>query len=171
MKFSELLKKRRSIRKFKNRPVETELLMEIAEGARRAPSAGNLQAYKIAIVRDRETIRQLGAAALHQECVTLAPTVMCFCADLARSARRYGARGRNLYAVQDATIACAYAQLKATELGLGTVWVGAFYEREVTKILELPEDLRPVALLSVGYPAEAPPPIPRRPLEELIYLR
>jgi nitroreductase len=82
--------------------------------------------------------------------------VLVFCAAPDRAAK-YGERGRTLYALQDATIAVVHAQLTATALGLATCWVGAFDEAAVVQSLQLPSGLRPVVLLPVGYPAEAPP--------------
>jgi nitroreductase len=89
-------------------------------------------------------------------------------ADPPASARTYGERGATLYSVQDATIACHHAHLAAASLGLGSVWVGAFSPAQVAKALALPKDLVPVALLPVGYPAEAPAATPRKPLGELL---
>jgi nitroreductase len=71
--------------------------------------------------------------------------------------------------VQDATVAAAYAQLAATALGLATCWVGAFDEEAVARAAELPASQRPVAILSLGYAAEDPPPTPRRPLTDLVH--
>jgi nitroreductase len=88
-------------------------------------------------------------------------------ADQQRAAAKYHARGVGLYSVQDATIACAYAQLAAAQLGLGSVWVGAFDDDAVKRVLKTQADWRPVALLPIGYLAETPAPTSRRPLDEL----
>ncbi|MFN7181896.1 MAG: nitroreductase family protein, partial [Planctomycetota bacterium] len=77
-------------------------------------------------------------------------------------------RGKKLYAIQDATIACAYAQLAITALGLGSVWVGAFDEKKVKQILNLPKELKPIAILPIGYPNEQPKITSRRKLEDII---
>jgi nitroreductase len=82
---------------------------------------------------------------------------------------RFGERGRGLYSVQDATIACAYAQLAATALGLGSVWVGAFDPDEVRKIVGLPEAQQPVAILPIGYPEGDLEIRGRRTLEDLVH--
>jgi nitroreductase len=132
-----------------------------------APSAGNLQAYQVWLVRDRAVKGELVRAALEQEFIAQAPVVLVFCAAPARAAK-YGTRGETLYALQDATIAAAYAQLAAAALGLGTCWVGAFNEELVAKAVPLPPDQRAVALLPIGYPAENTRRTSRRPLEELV---
>jgi len=167
MDFFELIAARRSIRAYQNRPVEEEKIAQILNAANRAPSAGNLQAYVILVVRSSDTRQALARAALNQDFLGQAPVVLAFFAHQRMSAAKYKQRGVELYALQDATIACGYAQLAATELGLGTVWVGAFDDDAVKHVLKAQADWRPVALLPIGYPAESPQPTPRRALEEL----
>jgi nitroreductase len=94
--------------------------------------------------------------------------VLVFFANPARSAAKYGRRGDVLYCVQDATVACAYAQLAAEDLGLASVWVGAFDNAAVSEAVGAPAGLRPVALLPIGYAAESPPPTPRRRLSDIL---
>ncbi len=116
------------------------------------------------------TVRQrLSRAAGNQPCVAEAPVVLVFCADPTRSAGAWGAKGAQLLCVQDATIACAYAQLAATALGLGSVWLGAAIEPEaIRETLGLTADLWPIILLPIGHPAEQPAKPARRRLQELI---
>jgi nitroreductase len=168
MDFAELVDERHSVRAFEEREVEATKLEGILHAARRAPSAGNLQAYKVAVVRAPLLRRRLAHAALDQDFLAQAPVVLVFLADSLASAVKYGRRGQTLYAVQDATVACAYAQLAAREAGLGSCWVGAFQEDEVRASLGVGQDLRPVALLPVGYPAEVPEITSRRPLSEML---
>jgi nitroreductase len=164
----DCIRQRRSIRVYQDRPVSEEALRQILEAVNAAPSAGNLQAYQVLVVRDATQRRALAQASGGQEFVAEAPVVLVFCTDAARSARRYGQRGERLYSLQDATIACAYAQLAAVALGLGTVWVGAFRDEAVIRALNLPRGLHPVAVLPIGYPAESPAPTPRRALNDLV---
>lgn len=168
MEFAELIEERHSIRAFAEREVKQATLEEILLAARRAPSAGNLQAYKVAVAREPSLRRRLARAALDQEFVAQAPVVLVFLADPQASADKYGKRGQSLYAVQDATIACAYAQLAACSAGLGACWVGAFHEDEARKALGVGQNLRPVALLPIGYASEVPKITPRRPLSEMV---
>ena len=167
--FFETLWARRSVRSFTSRRIEPDTLRTILESANRAPSAGNIQAYQVYAVSSRFRIKELVHAALEQDFIAQAPLVLVFCANPEASAKRYGQRGRNLYALQDATIACAYAQLAVAALGLGSVWVGSFDENAVRQILEVPQHLVPMALLPIGYPAEEPEVSRRRGLEELVY--
>lgn len=167
--FFKLVKSRRSVRAYKAQAVEEEKILRILEVVMSAPSAGNLQAYKAILVRDEPKKRALVQAALGQDFIAQAPVVLAFFAFPERSAVKYKKRGAELYSVQDATIACAYAQLAAVALGLGTVWVGAFDDEAVAQVLEADPEWRPVALLPVGYPAESPTATPRRLLSEVVH--
>jgi nitroreductase len=169
MEVFEAIKARRSVRAYRDEPVEKEKLDRILEGLNQAPSAGNLQAYEVYRVVHPDLRRKLSKAAQDQQFVCQAPVVLVFCAHAARSAGKYGARGRQLYCVQDATIACTYAMLAATALGLSSVWVGAFDETNVARVLGLPADHRPVAILPIGYAAEQPRTRGRRSLADLVH--
>ena len=169
MEFFDAVKSRHSIRAFAATPIDGDKLQAILEAANRAPSAGNLQAYEIYLVtQDRDRLA-LARAALEQWFVARAPVVLVFCAHPGRSARRYGQRGVRLYAIQDATIACAFAMLAATALGLATVWVGAFDDDSVRRAIRAPADTVPVALLPVGYAGEVPETTSRRRLSNLVH--
>lgn len=169
MEFFEVVRTRRSIRVFDGRPVEEEKIRAILEAANAAPSAGNLQAYEIYLVQDPIARGRLAGTLPRMEFFSVVPLVLVFCANPARSEVRYAERGKKLYALQDATIACTHAMLAATALGLASVWVGAFREREVSAALNLPEALTPVALLPVGYPLETVEARTRRPLNEIVH--
>ena len=132
-----------------------------------APTAGNLQAYEVMVVKDPEARQKLARAALGQGFVAAAPAVLAFVALPVTSGQRYGARGAQLYSIQDATIATTYAMLAATALGLATTWVGAFHEDEVREVLNAEANQVPVALLPLGYGAAEPHPSPRRPLDKI----
>jgi nitroreductase len=169
MDFFALVQKRRSVRAFVERRVEPEKLDAILEAANRAPSAGNLQAYEIYAVTRKATLRALADAALGQEFVAQAPVALVFCAHPGLSSRKYGRRGASLYAVQDATIACAHAHLAAAALGLASVWVGAFNDEAAREAIAVGQDLAPIAILPIGYPAEDPETSPRRPLAGIVH--
>lgn len=170
MEFFEVLKKRRSIREFEDREIEEEKLRQILEVARSAPSAGNLQAYQIFVVKDLATKKDLAKAALGQDFIFQAPVVLVFVTHPERSAK-YGQRGKNLYCLQDATIAATFAWLAAVDLGLTGVWVGAFEDSEVKKVLKIQKDWQPVAILPFGYPAESPSSTSRRALKDIVRYR
>ncbi len=169
MDFFEVLRSRHSVRAYLGRELEDEKLEKILWAASSAPSAGNLQAYEIVVVRDAGRRRALAEAALSQEFIAQAPVVLVFLINPDRTKWRYGLRGVHLYCIQDATIAASYAQLAATALGLGSVWVGAFDSSRVSEIVGARGELTPVAILAVGYPGEEPEPTPRRPLRDLVH--
>jgi nitroreductase len=169
MQFPELIKARKSVRTFSKKEVEEEKLSAILEAANSAPSAGNLQAYEIYAVTSQEIKSRLAKAAFGQSSISEAGFVLVFSANEKRSASKYDARGKELYSVQDATIACAYAQLAAADQGLGCVWVGAFDEKEAAKAVGAGKDEKIVAILPIGYPGEKPKATPRRRLNDLVH--
>ena len=169
MDFFEVVKTRQSIRAFQDKAIEQEQVQQILETINRAPSAGNLQGYEVYLVTDRDARQALARSTNGQDFITQAPLALVFCAHPGRSAKKYGQRGTTLYCVQDATIACAYAQLAVTTLGLASVWVGAFNEDAVRAAIGVGHDLRPVAFLPIGYAAETPEHRSRRALVELVH--
>jgi len=169
MEFFDVIQKRHSIRSFTDQPVEDEKLQKILETANLAPSAGNLQAYEIYVVTDAKKRDGLSCAALAQEYIAKAPVALVFFTHPELTEGRYTERGSRLYTVQDATIACTFAMLAATDLGLGSVWVGTFDEKVVRLIIGAPDSQVPVVILPIGYPSEFPDQHPRRPLEQLAH--
>jgi nitroreductase len=161
MNFFDVVKTRYSIRQFLDKDVPDILIEKVLELSKLAPSAGNLQAYKVVIVKDEETKKRLHPIG--------APVFLIICALPEVSAARYGDRGRNLYSIQDATIFASYIQLAAVDLGLATVWIGAFRENGVREILKLGTDLRPLAMILLGYPAVKKFGRRRRKLTEIIF--
>ncbi|MCK9529643.1 MAG: nitroreductase family protein [Gammaproteobacteria bacterium] len=170
--FFETVRHRHSVRRYlTDREVEPQQLHAILEMACAAPSAGDLQSYRIVVVQDGAMRDALAQAADNQTFISEAPICLVFCADTERAEVRFGERGRSLYAVQDATIAAAYAQLAVVAANLGSTWVGYFDEAEIARLLNLPAGMAPIALLSIGYPAELPELSPRRPLGDVVDYR
>ncbi len=170
--FFETVRHRHSVRRYHaDMAVEEEKLHAILEMACAAPTAGDLQSYHIVVVRDQEARDRLCQAAQNQEFICQAPLSLVFCADTQRAEQEYGARGRDLYALQDATIAAAYAQLAIVAAGMGTAWVGYFDDRRVCEVLDLAAEIRPIAIICAGYPAELPEPSPRRSLATIVSYR
>jgi len=166
----DLILARRSVREFLPRPVAPEQLEAVLRAAQAAPSAGNLQSYAIVVVSSESSRHALARAALDQDCVARASHVLVFLQDPQRASRRYGRRGRELYSLQDATIACGYAHLAAAALGLGSCWIGAFYPDQVRAMVAAPEELIPVAMLALGHPASRPEDPGRRALSEILHV-
>jgi nitroreductase len=116
-----------------------------------------------------QTKRNLSSAAYRQKDLEEASVVIVVCADEKRAEQNYGARGKTLYCLQDTAAAVQNILLTAYSLGLGSCWVGAFKEEEARKAINAPKEMRPVALIPVGYPDETPPPRNRRPVSEIMY--
>ncbi len=169
MDLFEALKERYSVRAYQDRPVPEEALRTVLQAANDAPSAGNLQPFEIIVVRDAATRRALAKTSYEQWFVAQVPVVLVFFTNPERNREKFGQLGADFFAVQDATIACAYSLLAATALGLGTCWIGAFHDQEVRDLAGAPEAWRPVAILPVGYPADSPKPRERRLLSDLVH--
>ncbi len=167
MEFFEVIKKRRCIRKFEDKDVSDEQINILLDSARWAPSAGNLQSWFFVVVKNIETKKKLARASIFQTFISKAPVVIVSCADIRRSSLIYGRKGKELYAIQDVTIASQNIFLSATALGLGACWVGAFSESKVQEILSLKKHLRPITIMPIGYPAQNPKPRSRRPIEKI----
>jgi len=165
----EAIKGKRSIRAFTNRDVPAEIVEELIDSARWAPSAGNIQPWEFIIVRKPRIRRRLAEAALSQTFIEEAPVVIVVCADEERSSQGYGLRGETLYCIQDTAAAIQNIHLTAYSLGLGTCWVGAFREEETREILKIPRGIKPVAMIPLGYPAEVPRARSRKPISQMVH--
>ncbi|MCX6672678.1 MAG: nitroreductase family protein [Methanothrix sp.] len=163
MDLMQAIRARRSIRNFQDRSVEEVKLLAVLEAGRIAPSARNMQDWKFIVVRDAATRQKLAGAARDQQFVGQAPVVIAACgtSDLVMTC------GQPAYAI-DVAVALDHMTLAAAALGLGTCWIGAFYEDKVKEILGVPQEIRVVALLPMGYPAEEPCPRPRKSLDEVL---
>lgn len=172
MSDQSLFRKRFSCRRFTAASVEEDKLAFIIEAGRWAPSAGNLQPWRFVIVRDLAARKALAGAAFRQGFLASeAPVVIVVCAVPAESARVYGERGATLYCIQDTAAAAQSMLLAATEVGLGSCWVGSFDEGAVASALGLAEGIRPVAMIAIGHPAEAAPERTRRAARETVLFR
>ena len=147
--FFGFLNSRVSVREYDDEAVTDEEIDYILRCAGTAPSAGNLEAWDVVVVREEETRLLLSEAAFSQEHIERAPVLLVVCSNYVRSMSRYGERGI-LYGLEDATIACTYMMLAAHARNLRSCWTGAFDDDEVRDILSLPQHIRPVSLLAVG---------------------
>jgi nitroreductase len=163
MNLMQAIRARRSIRNYQDKLVEEEKLLAVLEAGRLAPSAKNMQDWRFIVVRDLATRQRLAEAARDQQFVAQAPVVIAACgtSDLVMTC------GQPAYAI-DVAIALDHMTLAAASLDLGTCWIGAFYEDKVKEILGVPQEIRVVALLPLGYPAEQPGPRPRKSLDDVV---
>ena len=164
MDVMEAIRKRHSIRSYEDKEVEEEKLNLILEAGRLAPSASNRQEWRYIVVRDKQTRQKLVEAAAGQAFVGEAPVVLACCAQTDGHIMRCG---QPCYPI-DVAISIDHMTLKAVEEGLGTCWIGAFNEAKAKEILGVPDEIRIVELLTLGYPAQIPGEKARKELGELV---
>jgi len=150
---------RRSIRRYETKDIPEELLQQILEAGRQAPSAVNRQPIRFIIVKDHDLLKNLCDNAIIRF-VKTAPVAVVGCADV-----KSLLTGK--WAVVDATIAMQNMVIAAWTLGVGSCWIGACNEEKVKEMLKIPDKWKVVALLTLGYPAEQPIPRKKKPFEEL----
>ena len=164
-----MIPSRQSIRKFTSESIPDSIIDDIANIGRSAPSGGNRQPWRIVIVTKQDLKNKLVAAAHDQKFMAVAPVVYVICAVPEESAERYKERGRNLYTLQDTAALTLNILFGAHLHGYGACWIGSFNEKEVSKILNIPTDMRPVAIVPVGrIEGEIPPLRGRKSLSEII---
>ena len=197
MELIEVIKARRSIRKFRDDPVPDEIIAKLLEAGRLAPSGSNLQPWRFIIVKSEEAKKELEEVTPYRFAVR-APVLFVCCADLTVSGTRNkriteliesgaftdvvmddpnsGKYGRSLsesisvkgYLSLNVAIAIEHIDLRATDLGLGSCWIGRFDQEKTKKILGLGDDIFVVLLLPIGYPAQEPVQRPRLPAENIV---
>jgi len=165
MNVFDAIKQRYSVRSYKDRPISNDDLMKILEAARLAPSAKNLQEWRFVVVRDKNTKEKLSQAAKGQNFVAEAAIVIACCAE---TNNHIMTCGQLCYPI-DVAIAIDHMTLAATELRIGSCWIGAFYEDKVKEIPNVPDEIRVVELLCLGYIADTEPPAKNRlPLKAIV---
>lgn len=162
-----VMAKRRSTRKFSDKPVETIKIDKIIAAADTAPTAGNFQGFEIFYVKSPKKKKILVEACNKQPYVD-APLVFVFCKNPSRVKFDFSDDILKKFAIQDATLAAGYSQLAAQALGLSSIWIGMFDEQKVMDVIET--DLVPSSVLCIGYPKQTKFPKPRRNLKDLVHV-
>jgi nitroreductase len=166
MQVLQLMKRRCSVRKYEDRPVEEEKLRYVLEAARVAPSACNYQPWRFVVLQDKTQIARIAPDWVIE---SKAPMLIVACGNHRQAWRR---RDGKDHCDIDVAIAVDHMTLAAAEVGLGTCWICSFDAFRCASLLELPEQLEPVVLLPLGYPAESKDPdrhdIERKPLDEIV---
>jgi len=170
--FIDLVRKRRSIRKYRGDPVPREMIESCIEAARHAPSASNTQGWRFFIVegdlKDRLVKAGMGGIVVPNKFAFSAPVVVVLAMKLSVVTHRLGAGIKGIdYHLVDAGIAGEHFVLQAAELGLGTCWIGWFNKKAVRALLGIPSGWDIPALITLGFPAEEPKPKERRPASEV----
>ncbi|MBN2379367.1 nitroreductase family protein [candidate division WOR-3 bacterium] len=164
MQVPKIIRDRRSVRAYKKKDIQKDVLSRVLEAARLAPSANNRQPWKFIVVKDSARRKALAKAAKEQQFVAEAPVVI---AAIALEPDRIMTCGVSAAAV-DLSIATDHMQLSAVEQGLGSCWIGAFYQEDIKQILGVPSQYKVIALLTLGYPADQPGFKNRKPIEEIV---
>jgi len=159
MSLLDLILSRRSIRRYETKDISEEVLKQILEAGRQAPSAANRQPVRFVIVKDHDLLKVL-CDTLFTRFVKYAPVAIVGCADI-----KSLLTGK--WAVVDATIAMENMVIAAWSLGVGSCWIGACKEEKVKELLKIPDKWKVVALVTLGYPAEQPKPRKKKSFEEL----
>ena len=170
MDFETVVKRRRMCREFLDRGVPQEKIDRILDLASRYPSAGHTEPQEFIVVHNRRMKEDLAHAALDQMFVAQAPLVIVVVSDVRRSARRYGERGVRFFSIIDGAFVAMLILLAVVEEGLGACFVGSFYDEEVQEVLSLPQEVRPIGIIPVGYCAEGPRKFRRRSREQIVHL-
>ncbi len=169
METIECIKTRRSVRTYTKERIPEHITGEILEAAVQAPSAGNTQEWQFIVVSRPEIKKQIAEAAFGQHFIEKASLVIVVCADIEKIEKAYGERGVSLYVYQDTAAATQNLMLAAWERGIGSCWVGAFNEARIKGILVIPERVRPVAIIPMGYPLEKQSSPKKRPVKEVVH--
>ena len=149
----EAIKTRRSVRSYSSRPIPTEVMERMRCSLRYAPSACNYQPWRFVLVTDAELRRQVAEAASGQLWMADAPVTVVGCGFAEHAYKGMGGYGNSVEI--DVAIALDHLSLAAVAEGLGTCWIGAFNEKEVKRLLDVPKDVKVVAMMPLGYPASA----------------
>ena len=170
MNVKETINLRKSIRKYKDRQISVEIVNELLDAARKAPSAKNVQSHRYFIVNDKEIKNKLiKHGTFKQSYVNDAPLIIVCCADPSQYPKSVDVDETPIhYAYIDLSIAASFLVLRATELGLGTVFVAWIYRNKIKEVLNIPKNYIIPFVIPVGYPAEDPIPKPRKDLKEII---
>jgi nitroreductase len=172
----ESIKHRRSVRKFQEKPIEEEKLLEILEAARLAPSGNNKQPWVFIVIKNEENRKKVAQVTGEQLWIASAPVVIVAVADLSARSDRF--EGQYLdeespqfdlkRSIRDTAIAVEHILLEADNQGLGTCWCGAFRQKTIRPVLNIPDDKFVLAVIPLGYADEAPKARPRKDLETIL---
>ena len=170
MELSEVIKKRRSIKKYQNIPIEWNRIGAILDSGRLAPSAGNLQPWKFIVVTSQDNKKKISEACYQQYWMQTAPVHIIIFAEINKMNRFYGLRGERLYSIQSCALAAQNIMLETINQGLSCCFVSAFDEEMISKNFGIPSFGRPQAIITIGYAAEEVPQPPKYTLNDVVFL-
>ena len=165
----ETINERRSIRAYTEEEVSEKDVDQLIEASRWIPSAGNTQQLESVVLTDLETKWKLSGAGLNQTFIKKSPVISVIFADVHRSDRSYGNRGKKLYSKQDTAATTQNILLTTHELGLTTCWIEVFNDKRVVKTVKAPRSIKHVAIYPIGHSAERHTTPPKRPVKEIVH--
>ena len=167
MNLTQLIKKRRSIHHYLDKDVHYKEILKIIEAGSWAPSSGNIQNWDFTVIKNQETREKITRACSNQLWMLEAPVFIVICSDLTKIKTMFK-KNADKFSLENCAAAIQNMLLKATELKLGTCWVGAFNPLIIRKILNIPDNINISAIITLGYPNEKPLS-KRHPIDELTY--
>lgn len=167
MNIYDAIVERKKTIKFKKGSVDDKLIGVILYMATHAHSAGEIQEWNFIVVKNEEKKKKIYQAALEHPSLKDSPVIIVVCADLEKASLRFGEKGK-FYAIQDTAAAAMLMLITANALGLGSAWISSFDEERVKDILNIPPNLKPVALIAIGY-AESEEKRERIPFDNLTW--
>ncbi len=176
MDVKQAISQRRSVRKFKDIPVEEEKVLDLLEAARLAPTGSNTQSGRFIVVREKEMREEVAQTSHKQKWMTQSPLFIVCVADIrARipegelSVDELSSPHEVKQCIRDVAIQAEHIVLRAEELGLSSCWIGWYTQEEIRKVLGIPNDKYVVAILVVGYGDENPAARPRKSIDEIVH--
>src|SRR3989344_4399094 len=169
MNVFECIRTRRSIRKYNDKDVPWDNIVEIMQAGKYAPFAGNIFNCKFIVVKNEDKRRAIAEASVQQYWMADAPVHIVVVGEPEKAERYYGIRGARLYTIQGCAAAIQNMLLTAHSLGLGTCWVGAFDEEEIRRLCNLPEHVNVQGIVTIGYADETPQAPPKHRIEHVMF--
>ena len=166
----DLIKSRRTVKEFDLKPVSWENVARIIDAARFAPSSGNIQNWKFVVVMDGPAKTDIAGVCYDQYEISSAAALIVVCNEVEKAQRYYGLRGERLFSIQNCAAAIQNMLLEAHSLGLASCWIGAFDEDELRDLVGIPAEVRPQAIIAIGYSNKIPKAPPKYSLEMVTYL-
>jgi nitroreductase len=173
----EQIKNRRSIRRYLEKPVDDDIIIQLLESARLAPSGDNTQPWHFIIVKSEEIRKKLVEVSNNQKWMLSAPVFIVCVADIRSRIpdnveiwlNEESPQLELKQIIRDTSIAIEHIVVEANNLGLGTCWVAWFTQEEIRPIVNIPSDKYVVSILTLGYASESPKERPRKKIEEVIH--
>jgi len=154
METRDAMRSCRSVNSYLDKKVNNDVVAEILDIAKNAPSSGNLQNWKVVVVDDKEKISKIATCCLDQRWISQAPVLIVICNDYENVNRMYGTRGKDLYSVQNCAAFIQNILLISKDFGLCSCWVGSYDPASLRSLLRIPDNVRPEAVITLGYSDE-----------------